>query len=401
MGEKGRFKEYKGDMFTGTYDRLRKIRQAVTDQLAELGAQNHALDQRAKTKRKKYDEEEHDKRDGGEEKNPRRTVRPGEIKEEEKAKEDEGPKVLVVSKGMQNKLKDVEQRDDPDELRQRIQDLKDAQIRARAFYALKIQAMRQKFDQQMQALAMTLASNSELWERLSEVSDRERLAEGELASTSQAMSLCESLIEKLKAQVEFNVEQRTKLQTWKRNKSRRLEELENEVKKYDRSGTLNVERSLQELQEKDARVRELQEKARISERGSARAAVHESAETGRLKDKLKEQTEKKNQSFQKLKNMRAELETGGMSEESRLQLWRERTREAAEKLQRLEAENKMLKQLEAAQRQAATGALPNIDSVEDEGFDAGSLSMFFAEQPSAGSGGQPSASASASRERPR
>ena len=82
---------------------------------------------------------------------------------------------LVVSEGMHQKLVEVVQRDDTKILRVTILELTERIVLLRVFHYLKCQLMVQKFDEQTQALRVTLSSNRELWERLVEVSQRAKV----------------------------------------------------------------------------------------------------------------------------------------------------------------------------------------------------------------------------------
>merc|ERR1711879_636427 len=182
---------------------MRNIREHVHTELAQLAAKNHTAQELARQERHAVDP--------GAELSQQLSVPP--------APEDgEGApqQTLTVSDGMIEKLDEVVRRDDIRVLKLEIEELKDRSICMRAFHHLKCQAMRHKFEDQMQALRMTLGSNSELWDRLVQVSQRENKAEKGFTETARETWLAESHIEQLRGQVEVSTESREKLQSWRR-----------------------------------------------------------------------------------------------------------------------------------------------------------------------------------------
>lgn len=261
-----------------------------------------------------------------------------------------------------------------DELKEDIQELKHATFRTRTFYLAKFQRMREKYEQRIQALAMTLSSNAELWEKLSEMRERERLSEDELGKSLHQRQACEAAIDSLRARAVHDEELRRRLVAWKLKKGRRLEELEVEVDKYERIGGANVDRLLLELQRRDAMLMQL----RGSESVDDRLALERE---GKLKElaELKAKTAKERKltarAMGKLELIQAELEKhpdgfgivpaeaaaaaglgNGSLEDTASRavgLWRERQREAAERVIELQVENATLKaRIQAAEQEA-------------------------------------------------
>jgi hypothetical protein len=215
------------------------------------------------------------------------------------------------------------------------------------FHHMKVQAMRQRFEEKMQALRMTLASNKELWDRLGNAAAGENRIEREFAGTAQQMSLAELRIEELRSQVEANTDHRQKLQGWRKNKARQIMHLEQKLKSHQRFGAINVEGMLQELNEKDQKVKVLREAREREDDIVEEAQDNFELSNLKLKKHLRQKQAAKQAAQAALAKARAESETSILTEEERVELWRGRILETRKRIDNAARENRRLQALVA------------------------------------------------------
>ena len=91
-----------------------------------------------------------------------------------------------------------------------------------------------KFQKNISELEEQLSSNQYLWEHLNESQRREALLKQELSYTQQSLASAEKLADKLQTSIEDMNNQRLRLQQYKSNKGKRLNELEIRVKQQEK-----------------------------------------------------------------------------------------------------------------------------------------------------------------------
>jgi hypothetical protein len=213
----------------------------------------------------------------------------------------------------------------------------------RNFHQLKCQAMRQRFGDQMRALRMTLSSNHELLERLAQAHHRQAVTKEDFKSTAQQMSLAELKIEEKVAEAEAHLENRQRLQNWKRNKARQLAHIDQKVRDHQRVGTVDVEGNLRDIQEKTELLERLKLERSQEELAVGRKVAEFQDQTDKLHNIYKTKRHGKDAARENLDRWRSEAESSTMTDEQRVMLWHRRIAAAKESLASLEAENKRLK----------------------------------------------------------
>eukprot|EP00746_Dinoflagellata_sp_MGD_P074353 gnl/MRDRNA2_/MRDRNA2_30042_c0_seq1.p1 gnl/MRDRNA2_/MRDRNA2_30042_c0~~gnl/MRDRNA2_/MRDRNA2_30042_c0_seq1.p1 ORF type:complete len:2129 (-),score=441.85 gnl/MRDRNA2_/MRDRNA2_30042_c0_seq1:27-5600(-) len=356
--------DYRVDLHTEIKEELKAIRGDIIAQLQQMGVTNFVLQQKVKLFQddaRKEDEKEKEEKSGG-------TSLPLG-KNKKKAEEEKPPPVAVapVSTKQLGEDPDDKKKIRPDVtipggedgfsesvegLLDTINELKYMQVRCRTFQKLKFQTLRQQFEQLIQALAMTLSSNSELWERVSEIRERERLVEDELTRSLQQKQNHEGTLDRLNEQVDFNNDQRQKLQAWRKGKENRLDALEAEVKKYSRLGSINIERLILELNKRDASLRALDSGSVTTDDRIFAESMKASKQQRELAKKIKEVKQHAAKAEAKVELMRSELERGGMEQDSLVMLWHERWCETTKRAADVEAENAELKSRNKSKRGA-------------------------------------------------
>lgn len=256
---------------------------------------------------------------------------------------------LTVSDGMYGKLNEVASRDDLFFLQQELTQLKNRQVLARMFHHFKCQAMRQRFEQQVQALEATLESNSELLESYSEVNRAAVAAGAQFKSIAQDVSTAEKRIDELRATDTTNAEQRRRLAKWKQNKIKQLFHMRKGVREHQMAGTVDVAALLQQMQEKQELVTLLEQQREESESAVAEASKLSRAITSRVKKELTDQRRVKEDTFRELQHLRAEMQKGPVDEQKRLEKWHSQLNEVKHRLEDLEEENMRLRILSSMQ----------------------------------------------------
>jgi len=221
-------------------------------------------------------------------------------------------------------------------LQNEVAELKHVQVRSRTLFTLKFQAMRQQFEQLIQALALTLSSNAELWERVAEVREREQLIQAELGKSHRQMTSCEETIQVLRTQMETNDEWRQQLQTWKDSVREHLGELENRVDRQSKIGSVNIERLLLEHERRDATLEQFEKKHK---NWTAAQQEKEFKERQKIHAKLQQEKNLVMQAEAKASLMRGELERGGSDRDSLVTLWQQQHQEFHTRLAELEVQN--------------------------------------------------------------
>jgi len=345
--EMGLFRESHSNRAASAAKQMRKIREHVAGQLADISSENYAAQQRAQQAREdgrnsrspqqsRWDEDDKDDE-------PASPLMSGGLESIRTDRDDEQAKsAITLSDGMHNKFRDVERKDNQRLLQLEVQELQNRQILSRFFHHLKTQAMQQRFEEKMQALRMTLASNKELWDRLGNAAGRETNIERDFAGTAQQMSLAELKIEELRSQVEANTYKRQKLQGWRKNKARQVLHLEQKVRGHQRLGAINVEGMLQELDEKKELAGTLREERELEDDAANDIAERLESRNALMKAQLKEKQKAKQVAQQQLEKARKEVERGGLSEEERLKLWRGRIAAVKQRVVQAQLENQQL-----------------------------------------------------------
>lgn len=125
------------------------------------------------------------------------------------------------------------------------------------FMKMKEIIMKEKHEREIFNLKQQLTSNQCLWEQLSESEKREQIMRQELFFTQQSLATCEKIISKMQNQLETLQNQRLRLQQYKNNKSKRLEELESKVRQMEILENIDLNKLLDELRLRDKKLSQL------------------------------------------------------------------------------------------------------------------------------------------------
>jgi hypothetical protein len=125
------------------------------------------------------------------------------------------------------------------------------------FMRMKEIMMKEKHEREIFNLKQQLTSNQCLWEQLAESEKREQIMRQELFFTQQSLATWEKIIEKMQNQLEMLQNQRLRLQQYKNNKSKRLDELESKVRQMEILENIDLNKLLDELRMRDRKLSQL------------------------------------------------------------------------------------------------------------------------------------------------
>jgi len=374
--EAGRFRERHQDDAKKLATQIRALREHVTSEFAGLAAKNQASQMKAVQPRQVKGLEtllsDKDKEGGASDAFPggglaseAEPLSPtSELLDEQEPLERRGRrnstidaaaakqavKVLTVSDGMYEKLADVTSRDDLFILHMKLKELKDRQVLLRMFHHFKCQAMRQRFEDQAEALYATLESNSQLLQQLSEVSQTEMALASQFVETAEDVATEEKRADDLRTAEDSNTEQRRRLLKWKKHKIKQLFHMKKGVREHQLAGTVDVASLLHAIQEKQELVTVLEQQREESFEQVGAASKKSKEITDRVKKALTDQRRVKENTYEQLQQLREEMQIGPVDESKRLDMWRSRLVEAKTKLSELEEENMRLRILNSMNR---------------------------------------------------
>eukprot|EP00931_Biecheleriopsis_adriatica_P033961 TRINITY_DN19671_c0_g3_i1.p1 TRINITY_DN19671_c0_g3~~TRINITY_DN19671_c0_g3_i1.p1 ORF type:complete len:2698 (-),score=629.15 TRINITY_DN19671_c0_g3_i1:85-8178(-) len=370
--EAGRFSESHQDDAQRLAMQIRSLREHATTELAALAAKNKIVQIRATQPRQRMgletlvegdgtaaEPDTHEIVDGGDSSTVSRHHRRPSVSAATAAYDKAaGKQAVTVSDGMYKKLGEVASRDDVFLLQLRLKELKDRQVLSRMFHHFKCQCMKQRFEQQVQALHATLESNSELLEQFAEVSKDEMAAAAQFQKGAQDVANIEKRSDELRSAVDANEEQRRRLAKWKKHKQKQLLHMQASVREHQLAGTVDVASLLQEIQDKQALVELLTKQKEETHRAVTETKAKSDAHTAQVKSALQEQRRVKDSTFFELQQLRAEMQKQNPvgNQRERIDMWRNRLLEARHRLEELEEENTRLRILSTMNRRS-----PEVD----------------------------------------
>ena len=125
------------------------------------------------------------------------------------------------------------------------------------FMKMKEIVLKEKYERVIFNLKQQLTSNQYLWEQLSESEKREQKLRQELFFTQQSLATWEKIISKIQNQLETLQNKRLRLQQYKNNKSKRLEELKSKVRQMEILENIDLNKLLDKLISQDKKLSQL------------------------------------------------------------------------------------------------------------------------------------------------
>lgn len=195
---------------------------------------------------------------------------------------------------------------------------------------------KQKFQKNITDLEEQLSSNQFLWEQLNESQRREALLKQELSYTQQSLASAEKLADRLQTNIEDMNNQRLRLQQYKSNKGKRLNELEIRVKQQEKSEHKDNQILLSQFYVQNEKIQSLQ----ISEAKAGQEYIphHQryQKEIQHLKKTLEREQNMKLSAFEELSKFRNQMKSLNKNPDSKI-------RELKNEYQKLTSELKSIK----------------------------------------------------------
>lgn len=193
-----------------------------------------------------------------------------------------------------------------------------------------------KFQGCIKKLQDDLTSNQFLWEQLNESQRREALLKQELSYTQQSLAAAEKLADRLQTSIEDMNNQRLRLQQYKSNKGKRLNELEVRVKQQEKIEHRDNQLLLTQFYTQNEKVQSLQINEEKAGQDYIPHHLRYQKDISSLKKTLKREQNMKLNAFDELNRFRNEIKNINKEPEIRI-------KEIRGEYQRLTAELKSIR----------------------------------------------------------
>lgn len=225
-------------------------------------------------------------------------------------------------------------------------DMESLQNLNRKIWFLKVWAKtyrKNKFQRNIKMLQDDLTSNQFLWEQLNESQRREALLKQELSYTQQSLAAAEKLADRLQTSIEDMNNQRLRLQQYKSNKGKRLNELEVRVKQQEKIEHRDNQILLTQFYTQNEKVQSLQ----ISEEKAGQEYIPHhiryQKEISNLKKTLKREQNMKLNAFDELNRFRNEIKNINKEPEARIKEMRTEYQKLTSELKNIKDQNTLFK----------------------------------------------------------
>jgi hypothetical protein len=200
-----------------------------------------------------------------------------------------------------------------------------------------------KFQNNIKSLQEQLTSNQFLWEQLNESQRREALLKQELSYTQQSLAAAEKLADKLQTSIEDMNNQRLRLQQYKSNKGKRLNELEQRVKQQEKIEHKDNSLLLNQFYLQNEKVQSLQINEEKAGQDYIPVHIKCSREITNLKKTLKREQNMKLNAFDELNRFRNEVKNINKEPESRVKEMRAEYQKLTGELKLIRDQNALFK----------------------------------------------------------
>lgn len=230
------------------------------------------------------------------------------------------------------------------------------------FMRMKEVMMKEKHEREIFNLKQQLTSNQALWEQLAESEKREAIMRQELFFTQQSLATCEKIISKMQTELEVLQNQRLRLQQYKNNKSKRLDELESKVRQMEILENIDLNKLLDELR---ARDRKLSQLTKVEKNLQGKIdSVYKIGEqkVDEMRHKYLQEKKIKESAFARLDGLRMEIraiEGQDIGDD----IWKEKCKELFSLCKELQKENEDLRH--ARSQDVQNIATPDIGSLKE------------------------------------
>jgi chromosome segregation ATPase len=193
-------------------------------------------------------------------------------------------------------------------------------------------------------LKQQLTSNTTLWEQLAESEKREKILKQEIERAQQEIATQEKIIERLKDDIKKEGREKQKLLQYKNTKSKRLDELEAKAREFEVLSSVNLNKILGLLENKEDRINHLSRaEANMNETVQAIHRMNEK-EVHSVRRRAQEETRFKIEAMTKLEGLRQELQTmqGSEAPVQSVGFWKEQCQSLFDVCKNLKEDNEKL-----------------------------------------------------------
>jgi len=202
-------------------------------------------------------------------------------------------------------------------LHEEVHHLKQLITRMQTLCRLKFHDLRQDLENQLQKIASKLSSNSELWEHVSEVRERQRLVEEELSTAVERDEATSSAIENLNGNMKEVRDACKRLGIKKERMWKKQGGLEREMSKYEGRNALDVRKMQADIARLNAKVFQSTHAAPVDEHIDAHAKKNHNQQH-QLRRQMKKEEHLTQKALAKAQLIRQELETGEVTDDEAL-----------------------------------------------------------------------------------
>ena len=231
------------------------------------------------------------------------------------------------------------------------------------FMRMKEIMMKEKHERELYNLKQQLTSNQCLWEQLAESEKREAIMRQELFFTQQSLATCEKIISKMQSQLEVLQNQRLRLQQYKNNKSKRLDELESKVRQMEILENIDLNKLLDELRLRDRKLSQLTKIEKNLETKISSIYKIGEQKVDQMRHKYLQEKKIKESAFARLDGLRMEIraiEGQDIGDD----IWKEKCKELFNLCKELQKENEDLRNSHHA-NELHNIATPDIGSLKE------------------------------------
>jgi hypothetical protein len=350
--------KYLGDMRGSVQTEVSQLRQNVLHQLTHMSKANYVL-------RQKLESLQEDSQDANDLKSAARQSQHhstdaaavlGDIQRGKGVLQTlkGGSSSIVSESGKQLPQVDIEV------LHDEIRDLRKAHTRLQTYHQMKFQSLRQSYEQKIQAFTTTLSSNSDLWERASEVKERENIAEEELNRSQRRVAAAADSVERISVEASKEAQMAAKLEDWRIHAFEWLGHLQREEKKYQREGgDIDVKKVGHQIKKFDTEIQQLG----LGDRTQHRVSLEKTKSAHKIKTlqrRLKMEDNVTNKALAKTALIQREMECGELVDDSSLVgLHCDEFRSLSARLAELDYRNQVLRERARARAAGIQEVMPS------------------------------------------
>ena len=169
-----------------------------------------------------------------------------------------------------------------------------------------------------------MTSNSVLWEQLAESEKREKILKQELTKVQNEVAAQDKVLERLRDEMKLEQIEKHKLIQFKTTKVKRLNHLESMARQMELLHSIDIDKVINSLAEKDAKLRQALALNQGSQSFMNEIYRVKKKEVSKARDQTAGETKLKEEAMVKVEELRAEIALLQGEEMSTLSMWKEK-----------------------------------------------------------------------------